>query len=111
MRSQGSLVFGRRNVLLLVAGIAVVTIGYLFLGRGSITAAPILLVLGYCVIIPLSIILWVKKPDQTKRPETRRHRVRANSSAVRAPALQAGGRRFDSSFAHQASYSNGGLHG
>jgi uncharacterized membrane protein len=66
---QGSMVFGKRNVLLLVAGILVVIIGYLFLGTGSITAAPILLVLGYCVIIPLSIVLWVKKPDQPKRPD------------------------------------------
>ena len=68
VRSQDLLVFGRRNALLLVAGIAVVTIGYLFLGRGSITVAPILLVLGYCVIVPLSIILWVKKPDDARKP-------------------------------------------
>jgi cyanate permease len=63
------MVFGKRNVLLLVAGILVVVVGYLFLGRGSITLAPILLVLGYCVIIPLSIILWVKKPERSKRPD------------------------------------------
>jgi hypothetical protein len=66
---QGSLVLGKRNVLTLVGGILVVIIGYLFLGKGSITAAPILLVLGYCVIIPLSIVLWVKKPDASKRPD------------------------------------------
>jgi hypothetical protein len=66
---QGSLTFGKRNVLLLVGGILVVIIGYLSLGKGSITAAPILLVLGYCVIIPLSIVLWVKKPDESKRPD------------------------------------------
>jgi uncharacterized membrane protein len=66
---HGSLVLGRRNVLLLVAGIVVVMIGYLFLGKGSITAAPVLLVLGYCVIIPLSIILWVKKPDGEGKPD------------------------------------------
>lgn len=67
-RPQDLLVFGKRNVLLLVAGIVVVTIGYLFLGKGSITIAPILLVLGYCVVIPLSIILWVKKPDDSQKP-------------------------------------------
>jgi uncharacterized membrane protein len=66
---HGSLLLGRRNVLMLVAGIVVVVIGYLLLGKGSITAAPVLLVLGYCVIIPLSIILWVKKPDGGKKPD------------------------------------------
>jgi len=63
----GSLVMGRRNVLALVAGILVLIIGYILLGKGSLTAAPVLLVLGYCVIIPLSLILWVGKPDDKTR--------------------------------------------
>ena len=67
--SQNLLLFGKRNVLLLVAGIVVIAVGYLLLGRGSITAAPILLVSGYCVIVPLSITLWVKKPEDLKRSE------------------------------------------
>ena len=66
---QGFLIFGRRNVLLLLAGIVVLLVGYIALGKGSITAAPILLVLGYCVIIPLSIVLWVKKPSEARKPE------------------------------------------
>ncbi len=62
-------VFGERNVLLLMAGLIVILIGYLLLGRGSITAAPILLVLGYCVMVPLSIILWTKQ-SKDKEPRS-----------------------------------------
>jgi hypothetical protein len=61
-RRGGSFLLGQKNVLLLMAGIIIIVIGYLLLGRGSITAAPLLLVLGYCVVVPLSIILWVKRP-------------------------------------------------
>ena len=61
-RSGGSLELGSRNVLMLVAGIVIITVGYFLLGHGSITAAPVLLVLGYCVVVPLSIILWVRRP-------------------------------------------------
>ena len=66
--AQGSLVFGRRNVLLLLAGIVVILVGYIALGKGSLTAAPILLVLGYCVIIPLSIVLWARKTAEARKP-------------------------------------------
>jgi hypothetical protein len=67
---EGSLVLGRRNVLMLVGGIVIVLVGYVLLGRGSITAAPILLVMGYCVVIPLSIILWSRRPDDRRQAKT-----------------------------------------
>ena len=67
---EGSLVLGHRNVLLLMAGIIVVLIGYLLLGRGSMSAAPLLIVIGYCVIIPLSIILWTKRSDDKRQSKT-----------------------------------------
>lgn len=67
---EGSLVLGHRNVLLLVTGIVVVLIGYVLLGRGSVTAAPLLLVVGYCVMIPLSIVLWSKRADDGQRSGT-----------------------------------------
>jgi hypothetical protein len=63
-RPEGSLLLGRRNVYMLMSGIAVILLGYFLLGRGSISAAPLLLVLGYCVIIPLSIILWIRQPGK-----------------------------------------------
>ena len=34
-----------------------IVVGYISLSAGSITLAPILLVMGYCVLIPISIII------------------------------------------------------
>jgi len=49
--------FGRKNVICFAAaGIALVA-GYWLLSRGSTTAAPILLVLGYCVFFPVGLAL------------------------------------------------------
>jgi hypothetical protein len=47
----------RKNVALFGAGLGSVVLGYVLLSQGSITAAPILLVAGYCVLIPLAFIL------------------------------------------------------
>lgn len=49
--------FSGVNLALAVAGLAVVALGYYLLAQGSITAAPLLLVLGYVVLLPLAIIL------------------------------------------------------
>jgi hypothetical protein len=49
--------FGARNVVLLAAGLGAITLGYVMLAGGSTVAAPLLLVLGYVVLIPLGIIL------------------------------------------------------
>jgi hypothetical protein len=52
----------RENFLIIAAGIGVILIGYLAMMEGSVegflptVVAPILLVLGYCVIIPLGIL-------------------------------------------------------
>jgi len=47
----------RKNVGLFGVGLGSVALGYLLLSRGDITLAPILLVAGYCVLIPLAFIL------------------------------------------------------
>lgn len=49
--------WGLLNRLLLGLGIAVLVAGYVALSRGSTTLAPVLLVLGYCGLIPASL-LW-----------------------------------------------------
>ena len=48
--------FGRKNYI--IFGIAALTIlaGYIALSKGSITVAPILLLLGYLVLIPIGIL-------------------------------------------------------
>jgi hypothetical protein len=55
--SHDSLKFSAINGVLLLLGVASVVLGYVLLAGGSITAAPLLLVLGYAVLIPLAIIL------------------------------------------------------
>jgi len=60
------------NYMILVAGIVTVLIGYLVMSTGdatsssAITIAPIILVLGYCVLIPLGIIYKKKQPVNKK---------------------------------------------
>lgn len=49
--------FSTINGILGVAGILTVALGFFLLSEGSITAAPLLLVLGYVVFLPLAIIL------------------------------------------------------
>jgi pheromone shutdown protein TraB len=52
-----SLQFSLLNLALGGAGLLALALGYWFLANGSITAAPLLLVLGYVVLIPLALIL------------------------------------------------------
>ncbi|MGH7543067.1 MAG: hypothetical protein ACREK7_03940 [Gemmatimonadota bacterium] len=51
-----TLSFSRINAILLGSAAAGIGLGYLLLARGSMTLAPILLVLGYCVLLPIGII-------------------------------------------------------
>ena len=67
---------GRENFIILGIGVAVIIAGYLAMIEGSVEGflplvlAPILLVAGYCVIIPLGIM----------------YRKNRNVSAVETPA-------------------------
>ena len=56
-KEKSILPFTSKNYILFAIGLLVIVIGYITLGYGSITLAPILLVLGYCVIIPIAIII------------------------------------------------------
>ena len=55
-RKPEALPFTRKNYYLFLVGLAIIVIGYIALAQGSITLAPILLVLGYCVLIPVAIL-------------------------------------------------------
>lgn len=48
--------FTRENAILGGAGVLCLALGYWLLAQGSITAAPLLLVLAYVVLLPLAII-------------------------------------------------------
>jgi ABC-type transport system involved in cytochrome bd biosynthesis fused ATPase/permease subunit len=55
--SSARLRFGPRNFAFLGAAVVALVVGYAMLAGGSITLAPILLVLGYCVLFPLGLAL------------------------------------------------------
>jgi hypothetical protein len=56
--------WGLANTLMLVGGIALLVTGYISLSRGSITLAPVLLVTGYCVLIPASLLVRVGSSEE-----------------------------------------------
>ena len=49
--------FSSKNYAFLAAAVVSLAVGYWLLSRGSTTAAPILLVLGYCVFFPVGLAL------------------------------------------------------
>jgi len=54
--NRDTLPFTRKNQILFASGMVMIVLGFFLLSRNSITLAPLLLVLGYCVVIPLAII-------------------------------------------------------
>ena len=54
--ASAPLQFTAENGVLGAAGIVCLALGYWLLAQGSITAAPLLLVLAYVVLLPLAII-------------------------------------------------------
>ena len=54
--------WGLPNNLLLGLGFVALVVGYLALSKGSTTLAPVLLVTGYCVLIPASLLLRGRTP-------------------------------------------------
>ena len=51
-----SLKFSLNNLWFALGGMGTIALGYYLLGQGSTTAAPLLLVLGYVVLLPLAIM-------------------------------------------------------
>ena len=54
---EGWLGLGPVNYALFAAAIVSIVVGYLLLDRGSVTAAPMLLVLGYAVLFPAGLLV------------------------------------------------------
>ena len=58
-----SLPYDKRNWVVMAIGLGLIVLGYWFLsqppvdGPMSLTIAPILLVLGYCVVVPVALLL------------------------------------------------------
>jgi len=55
--------FSMLNYILFVVGLLVITGGWFLLRGGHISIAPIMLILGYCGIIPLAIVFRSKKTE------------------------------------------------
>lgn len=70
-KEKYSLPFGKKNLIWFGIAILVITAGYILLGYGSITLAPILLVLGYCVLIPVAILINGEKKAKETVPTER----------------------------------------
>ena len=51
---------GPANFALLLAGLVSVSLGYFLLSRGSVDAAPLLLVAGYLVLIPAGVLYGLR---------------------------------------------------
>ena len=68
-KEESVLPFTKKNYILFAIGLCFIVLGYITLGYGSVTLAPILLVLGYCVIIPIAIIIngGKKKPSEAQK--------------------------------------------
>lgn len=66
---ERSLPFTRENYSIFAIGILIIILGYIALSIGpfnsfsSLSVAPILLVIGYCVIIPIAILYRSKADD------------------------------------------------
>ena len=63
----------RTNYMILIAGVVVIVIGFLVMSAGdavsslSVTIAPVILFIGFCVIIPVGILYKKKdKPAEAK---------------------------------------------
>ena len=61
--SGGAAPFTLINYILFAVGLLDIVLGWFLLRGGRITIAPIMLILGYCVIIPMAIILRRKQPE------------------------------------------------
>lgn len=59
--------FGRKNYIVFGIALIVIIIGYFALSQDDITFAPILLVIGYCVLIPIAIMIR-SKPKTASEP-------------------------------------------
>ena len=74
-KGQGTgeaLPFGSENYIIFSVGIFLIILGYLSLSKGpwnsfwSLTLAPILLVIGYCIVIPVAILYRKKKKENSQ---------------------------------------------
>ena len=62
--------FSRTNYLFMAGGVLLAIIGFVLLRGGDISLAPLLLVVGYCALIPLGIVWRDRVPGEGKGPKS-----------------------------------------
>jgi uncharacterized membrane protein HdeD (DUF308 family) len=69
IKNDTKLYWDKTNSIIFAAGILSIIMGYIFLARKSLTLAPILLVFGYAVLIPVSLVYkgWLKKEENSQK--------------------------------------------
>lgn len=60
---SGPLGLGWTNAILAAAAVVVIVVGYVLLDHGSITAAPLLLAVGYVVLVPAALLVGYRRAD------------------------------------------------
>lgn len=55
---------GKRNYIILLIGVLLVTIGYFVMNTGERTISPIILIIAYVIVIPISLILPAKNNNE-----------------------------------------------
>ena len=72
IEKKESFIFGKINIILFISALVVIIIGFIIL-NSSTNLGVILLVLGYVVLIPLSLLLKIVKPkDETSTSQKKR---------------------------------------
>jgi len=66
VKESAVLPFGKKNYLTFVIGLVAIVAGFIFLASGDTVFAPILLVAGYCVVIPVAILMGGKEEEGQK---------------------------------------------
>ena len=66
-KKESDFPFVKNNYILFAVGILVIIVGFIFLATGDITLSPILLIVGYCVIIPIAL-LYGRKERKAEEP-------------------------------------------
>ena len=73
-RRYNALPFSKRNYQIFFLGLGVIIAGYLVMASGetysfrSLTLAPLMLLLGYCVLVPLAILHRKKGKKEKEQP-------------------------------------------
>ncbi|MBN2829046.1 MAG: hypothetical protein JXR56_01865 [Candidatus Cloacimonetes bacterium] len=52
------------NLFIMLVAILLITIAYFIMGNGDYTISPIILIVAYAVVIPISLLIKPKKKDK-----------------------------------------------